>query len=194
VDLISDTTRADGPASRAIWKVDGDTLTICSATGGKPRPTTFDSPKGSTDFLYTFRRVTAARPAAKRGDPIPLGGGGTGVLLAEWEGGSTAEKDTALWKERPAKGYIADAKGWEALWDKWGAGQPRPPVDFAKELLLVAADTGPRVAGVQPTQTAAGDLRFSYPVNGAGTGFSYRILKVSREGVKSVNGKPLPAD
>jgi uncharacterized protein (TIGR03067 family) len=194
LDVIADTADAGTPVYRGLWKVDGDTLTICTGNDG-PRPAAFDSPKGSQAFLYVFRRVTAKNPAAKRGDPSPLGGGGTGRLLAEWSGGSADPKDGDLWKKRPARGYIADPKEWEALWEAWGAGQPRPAVDFATELLVVGADAGPRVGLSRPMQSAAGDLQFSQVVGGpAGPGFAYKILKVSRADVKSVNGKALPPE
>jgi uncharacterized protein (TIGR03067 family) len=41
----------------AIFKVEGDKLTICRAMPGKPRPTKFEVAEGSTDYLLVLRRV-----------------------------------------------------------------------------------------------------------------------------------------
>lgn len=41
-------------ARKAIWKVDGDTFTICI---GDPRPSEFTAPKKSNRFLFVFKRV-----------------------------------------------------------------------------------------------------------------------------------------
>jgi uncharacterized protein (TIGR03067 family) len=45
----------------AIYTLDGDTLKICSAAAGNPRPTTFESRKGDFGGLWILKR--AAPPA-----------------------------------------------------------------------------------------------------------------------------------
>jgi uncharacterized protein (TIGR03067 family) len=45
----------------AIYTLDGDTLKICSAAAGKPRPTRFESRKGDFGGLWILKR--AAPPA-----------------------------------------------------------------------------------------------------------------------------------
>jgi uncharacterized protein (TIGR03067 family) len=45
-----------GKASPSIYKLDGDTLTICTAVQGD-RPRTFDAPAGSNHALLVLKRV-----------------------------------------------------------------------------------------------------------------------------------------
>jgi len=52
---ISEPTNA-GKVSAAIYKVDGDTLTICTSTDGE-RPRAFDAPAGSKFVLLVLKRI-----------------------------------------------------------------------------------------------------------------------------------------
>ena len=63
----ADTTKApaeldvsDGPKGkpvRGIFKVEGNTLTVCLVEGDADRPSTFESPPGSKAILITLKRV-----------------------------------------------------------------------------------------------------------------------------------------
>ena len=45
-----------GKVSPSIYKIDGDTLTICSSTDGE-RPKAFDAPAGSKFVLLVLQRI-----------------------------------------------------------------------------------------------------------------------------------------
>lgn len=102
-------------------------------------------------------------------------------------------EDEALKKEMPESGVIVSAKGWEKLAKAWGIKMPAK-VDFEKEVLVVATSVGSKL-NVNAKVNDKGDLM----VLGFGTrdlrpGFRYAIKSVSKEGVKTVNGKPLPKE
>jgi uncharacterized protein (TIGR03067 family) len=58
IDLIPDGGKARGEHVLGVYKWDGDTLVICTADAGKPRPTAFEASAGSGQTLMTFRRQT----------------------------------------------------------------------------------------------------------------------------------------
>lgn len=58
IDLKSVEKGRNATVDEAIYKLDGDTLTICLYQGeGKKRPTAFDTPKESDTILAVFKRV-----------------------------------------------------------------------------------------------------------------------------------------
>ena len=105
-------------------------------------------------------------------------------LEKEWKG-SAADAD--LSKDAPE--YVADTKSLEKLWKKWGVEGKVPEVDFKKEIVIVSTTTGGRL-----TLSARLDDKGNLEVVGLATrdlrpGFRYVIATVSRDGVKTVNGK-----
>ena len=101
--------------------------------------------------------------------------------------------DVALQKEAPESQVIVSQKGWDKLVKAWGI-KDAPKVDFEKELLIVGTTTGSRL-NLSSKLDEKGDLK----VLGAATfdlrpGFRYAIKSVSREGVKTINGKELPKE
>lgn len=100
--------------------------------------------------------------------------------------------DESLAKEMPANGVVVSEKGWEKLAKAWGI-KDAPKVDFEKELLVVGTwkgslfDLRPAVKDGNLTVGAAGtkDLR---------PGFRWKVQSVSREGIKTVQGKELPKE
>jgi hypothetical protein len=100
--------------------------------------------------------------------------------------------DESLQKEAPASGVVASQKAWEKLAKAWGI-KDSPKVDFSKELLIVGTwkgssfDIEPAVKDGDLTVRAGGtkDLR---------PGFRWKVKSVKRDGIKTVNGKPLPVE
>jgi uncharacterized protein (TIGR03067 family) len=56
IDLIPDGGPKRGEHVLGIYKLEGDVLTICTASPGQPRPKEFKAGKGSGCTLQTFRR------------------------------------------------------------------------------------------------------------------------------------------
>jgi hypothetical protein len=106
------------------------------------------------------------------------------------------KEDNDLWKQAPKDGVIAGPKAWTKLWKTWGGDKEAPKVDFEKELVLVAAGPGPNIIKVENLKLDdKGDLKFKWSITErGGDGFVAKFLKVSREGVKTVNGKALPKE
>ena len=109
-------------------------------------------------------------------------------LIKQWKG-SVADADLA--KDAPA--YVADAMSLEKLWKKWGVEGKVLEVDFKKEIVIVSTTVGSRLS----LSANLGD-KGNLEVLGVATrdlvpGFRYVIATVSRKGVKTVNGKELPA-
>ena len=110
-------------------------------------------------------------------------------ITARWDG---KVKDPSLQKVAPMNGVIADSGSWRKLWETWKTDKEVPSVDFGTEIIVVGVVSGPNGVLLRPVLDEGGDLRFV--VGGtrmAGPGFGYALVKVSRDGVKTVNGKPL---
>lgn len=110
---------------------------------------------------------------------------------AEFQSWNGSHPDHTLESRAPQDGLITTAKAWEALRDAWQLGNDKV-VDLDKNLVLVGTTRGSRIAG-KPVLNAEGDLRFA-PISTRDLrdGFRYLIYVVPRQGVKTVNGKPLP--
>ncbi len=103
-------------------------------------------------------------------------------------------KDKTLSTLAPQSGFVADAKTWTTLWTAWRPGEELPKVDFAQELILVGVVPGPNLVIMRPTINDNGDVKFT--VGGTkigGGGFGYKLLKIGRAGVKTINGKSVAA-
>jgi hypothetical protein len=130
----------------------------------------------------------------------------------DWTASSNAKEDNGLWKEEPNYGAgavfgrgvtreawwlaISGPKAWAKLWAKCNGDKEVPKVDFEKEIVLAVVARGGAVLGVRPLQLdESSNLAFTFNIGGAaGDGFRATFLKVSREGIKTVNGKTLPKE
>ncbi|MFO0798773.1 MAG: hypothetical protein U0804_14970 [Gemmataceae bacterium] len=100
--------------------------------------------------------------------------------------------DEALQAKAPKAGVVVSEAGWKALREAWGI-KDAPKVDFGKTLLVVGTTRGSilKVSAV----VADGNLKTSaISTRDLRPGFRYAIEAVSRDGVKTVNGEPLPKE
>jgi len=65
IDVIPDGGPNRGEHILGIYKLDGDTITICMAGPAQPRPKEFKAEKGSGCSLRTFERVGVPVPSSK---------------------------------------------------------------------------------------------------------------------------------
>jgi hypothetical protein len=99
--------------------------------------------------------------------------------------------DLTLQKEKPKNGVVVDEKAFAKLWKAWGVKGKMPKIDFDKHLVLVATSRGSRLT-LSAVLDDKGDLRaLALATRDLRPGFRYHIIVVSREGVKTVNGKEL---
>lgn len=91
-----------------------------------------------------------------------------------------------------APDFVASATALEQLWKRWGIAGDVPKVDFAKELVVLGTTRGSRI-GLGAALDEQGDLQVvAISTKDLRPGFRYVLAGMSREGVKSVNGKDLP--
>jgi hypothetical protein len=112
-----------------------------------------------------------------------------------WSGRMVGKEKEDLKKLAPEKGYIAGPKAFAALWKAWRTDEKVPEIDFAKKLVVVGLAGGPNEVTLIPFVDAQGNLTpkmFATLVGGPG--FGYALGVVDRDGIKSVQGKPLEKD
>jgi hypothetical protein len=130
-----------------------------------------------------FLTVVVAGLAIAADKPTPVKATNT------WKGSIEDEK---LKKEMPESGVITDAKEWEKLVKAWKIADKVPEVNFDKELILIATTVGSKL-NLGASLDDKGDLKsLGFGTDDIGKGFRYVIISVSKEGVKTVNGKELP--
>jgi len=112
-------------------------------------------------------------------------------IIGTWTGKMADAKPR---QAAPAAGFIADAEAWNKLWKAWRGDQAAPQIDFAGELVLVETIDGPNQIGITARIDDAGNVTvMGMGTMMAGPGFGYGMARISRDGVKCVNGKPVPA-
>ena len=132
-----------------------------------------------TKPVVVFAFVLALSPAAfADGKPVKL--------IKQWSG---SVNDADLAKDAPE--VISDAKALAKLWKSWNLAGKSPEVDFDKELVVVTTTAGSKLNLIANLDDK-GNLRvIGQATRDFGPGFRYVIATISREGVKTVNGKEL---
>jgi hypothetical protein len=131
-------------------------------------------------FLVVFViSVVAAAPAAAQKKPI--------TPTKQWSGSVEDEK-----AKPPASPIITNAKDFEKVWKELKVKGEMPMVDFAKEVVVLTTTSGSKL-NLIAVLDEKGDLQvLGKATLDFGPGFRYVIATVSREGIKTVNGKELP--
>jgi hypothetical protein len=111
-------------------------------------------------------------------------------LLQTWQ---AKLKDETLKKAAPASGFLANAKDFEALWKAWRPDEKVPAVDFKQNLVLVGLADGPNQAGIRATLDDGNLKVLVQQTLIGGPGFGYQLAVVPRAGIKTINGKDVPA-
>jgi len=101
--------------------------------------------------------------------------------------------DRSLRKLAPDSGAITDAETLKKLLTKWDYENADWSTDFQKNVVVVGTAFGPNIVRLMARKSDDGNLKvLSAASLMAGPGFGWAMKVVSREGVKTVNGKPLP--
>lgn len=102
-------------------------------------------------------------------------------------------KDRALRKLAPDSGAITDPAMLKKLLTKWGFENADWSTDFQKNFVVVGTAFGPNIVRLMIRKSDEGNLKvLSAASRMAGPGFGWAMKVISREGVKTVNGKLLP--
>ena len=139
----------------------------------------------------TLIAATSCMTAASGGEPNPKPSEAQPVTVIQSWNGKLA--DGALRKVEPADNIILNQEAWAKLWKAWRGQEAVPALDFQKQMVLVFTADGPNTVGCTPTADGKGNVRGNaMSTMIGGPGFGYLMLCISREGVKTVNGKALP--
>jgi len=124
------------------------------------------------------------------------GGGKKEVKIEKAWTGRIVEKDKEpLRKLAPALGYVSGPKSFATIWKAWRTEDKVPEVDFSTKLILVGTVSGPNEMKLSAVADDQGNLTIkSVATLVGGPGFGYALVQVDRDGIKSVQGKPLQKD
>lgn len=132
-----------------------------------------------TAFLLVSLGVAATVAVAA---PTPLKATNT------WMGSIDDEK---LARQKPGNGVITNAKDFEKLVKAWKVAEKVPEVNFEKEIVLVGTTEGSKLK-LSAEVDDKGDLKaVGVATSDLRPGFRYVIISLPKEGVKTINGKPL---
>jgi hypothetical protein len=121
-----------------------------------------------------------------------IGGEAKNMTLTQKWSGSVA--DEGLKKEVPENDCITNANKFAKLWKAWKIGEKMPKVDFKKEMVILAVTSGSSL-DLSVRLSAKGDRQIlGMATSDIRPGFRYVVGVVSRDGVKTIEGKQLPKD
>jgi hypothetical protein len=110
----------------------------------------------------------------------------------EWRG----EIKQELRRQAPPDLFIANEKAWAKLWKAYRGNEELPKIDFEKQLILVGVSDAINhdpMPGLTPVEE--GDLKVMFLSHLTPPGNTetcrYTFVLINREGVKSINGKPI---
>ncbi|MFP4055041.1 MAG: YbhB/YbcL family Raf kinase inhibitor-like protein [Phycisphaerae bacterium] len=174
---------ADGPnVVHLITRKDDD---------GKLKVMAAGSRMAGPGFGWAMKVVSREGVKTVNGKKLPAAGGAK--LAQPGEGIAGTVKDDDLKKLAPDGQAIVQADRLAKLLKAWGAEDPNWTTDFSKNFVVVATADGPNRV-LLGTKKEDGNLKITAGSTlMAGPGFGWAMKVVSREGVKTVNGKPLPA-
>ena len=108
----------------------------------------------------------------------------------KWSGSVDDEK---LMKDAPE--VITSAKTLEKIWQTWKVKGEVPKVDFGKFLVVGVYSRGSKLNMGGATLDEKGNLTvLGFGTRDLAPGFRYVLGTVSKDGVKTVNGKALPKE
>jgi hypothetical protein len=108
-----------------------------------------------------------------------------------WTGSINNDK---LRLEAPTRLYLTDAKAFEKLWTTWGVGEKTPQLDFDKVMVVVATTVGSKLTVTTQLDEKGNLVIGTIATRDLRDGFRYEVQVISREGVKTVNGKEIGKD
>ncbi len=90
--------------------------------------------------------------------------------------------------------FITNSADWQHVWTSWRPDEPVPAVVFDNELVVVLVAHGPNIPGLNGPllHIHEGDVRVvAMSTLIGGPGFGYRLLRLPRTGILSINGVPV---
>ena len=145
--------------------------------------------------MNTFHRFASAAILLGLASALPLSGADDKPTPIKAEQSWDGEIKIELRKDAPKDGFVADKDAWAKLWKTYRGDEKLPDVDFTKELVLVAVNSDPNRISLGASLDKNGDVRvlvtstlvaYTNP-----TTCRYQFVRIKRDGIKTVGGKPI---
>lgn len=110
----------------------------------------------------------------------------------------TGEAPIEVKKQAPKSPCVADSAAWKKLWQAFRRNERKvPDIDFEKWLVLVVVSDDPNALSLRVERDMQGDV--SIVSTSTEKTYSdpkickYEFARIKRDGIKSINGKPIAA-